>query len=189
MRMVSLAQLDDAQLGTLEALTFAAAGEHAPEWLPTSRDAREEITDALAPAITSYVMLDDDVPIAWVAVSHQWGHVWELHPLIVAIEHQRRGHGRRLVEAAEHHAATHGGLTMWVGTSDSTAATSVGGIDLYADPLGALATIEARRPHAFQFWQRVGYRIVGVVPDAEGPGKPSICLAHTLVGSRATLAP
>jgi aminoglycoside 6'-N-acetyltransferase I len=181
MRMVSLGELDRSQVDHLETLTFAAAGEHDPTWLPAPSDAREEIADALAPAIASRVLLSDDEPIAWVATSHQWGHVWELHPLIVAIAHQRRGHGRRLVEAVEHHAAMHGGLTMWVGTSDTTAATSLGGVDLYADPLGALATIQARQPHAFRFWQRVGYRIVGVVPDAEGFGKPSLCLAKRLV--------
>jgi aminoglycoside 6'-N-acetyltransferase I len=27
------------------------------------------------------------------------------------------------------------------------------------------------------FWQRVGYTVVGVIPDAEGPGKPTILLA------------
>jgi aminoglycoside 6'-N-acetyltransferase I len=178
MRMVSLTQLNRAQLDHLEMLTFVAAREHAPDWLPTPEAAREEIRDALEH--TSRVLLDDDTPIAWVAVAHQWGHVWELHPLIVDVAHQRRGHGRLLVGEVERHAAAHGGLTMWVGTSDLTDSTSVSGVDLFADPLGALAAIHAHRPHPFQFWQRVGYRIVGVVPDAEGPGKPSICLAKRL---------
>jgi hypothetical protein len=47
MRMVSLSQLDPAQFGQLEQLTFAAARDHSPGWLPTSTDAREEIMDAL----------------------------------------------------------------------------------------------------------------------------------------------
>jgi aminoglycoside 6'-N-acetyltransferase I len=122
---------------------------------------------------------DTGEPVGWVAASHQ-GRVWELHPLLVAVQHHRRGHGRVLVHEIERHAAADGGLTMWVGTSDTTGATSLADTDLYADTFGALATIEARHPHAFQFWQRVGYRIVGVVPDAEGPGKPSICFAKRL---------
>lgn len=67
-----------------------------------------------------------------------------------------------------------------MGTSDSTGATSLSGVDLYADPIGALAALDVRRPHAVQFWRRVGYQVVGVVPDAEGPGEPSISLARRI---------
>ena len=66
--------------------------------------------------------------------------------------------------------------------------TTLGGIDLYADPLGALARLDVVDPvagHAFRFWQRVGYTVVGVIPDAEGVGAPSIHLAKSLKpGSR-----
>lgn len=31
--------------------------------------------------------------------------------------------------------------------------------------------------HAVGFWMRMGYVIVGVTPDAEGPGQPTIHLA------------
>lgn len=58
---------------------------------------------------------------------------------------------------------------MTLGTSDSTGATSLAGVDLYDDTFGRLATIEARQPHAVEFWRRIGYQIVGVLPDAEGP--------------------
>jgi len=100
--------------------------------------------------------------------------------LIVAIEHQRRGHGRLLVREIERLVAAAGALTMTLGTSDTTGATSLSGVDLYDDTFKRLANIEARRPHAFAFWRRVGYHVVGVEPDAEGPGKPSIKLARRL---------
>jgi aminoglycoside 6'-N-acetyltransferase I len=106
--------------------------------------------------------------------------VWELQPLIVAIEHQRCGHGRRLVREVEQIAAAAGALTMTLGTSDTTGATSLSGVDPYDDTFGRLASLEARQPHAVEFWRRVGYRVVGVVPDAEGAGKPSISLARRL---------
>src|SRR5260221_7776606 len=161
MTIVTLADLDRAQLDRLEQLTFEAARDHSPEWLPTPAAAREEIEDAFGPHQTSRVVLAaDGAPLAWIAASPSWGRVWELHPLLVAVTAQRRGLGRRLVDAIERHAAAAGALTMWVGTSDTTGATSLSNVDLYADPLRALATIEARAPHPFQFWQRVGYRIV-----------------------------
>ena len=76
-------------------------------------------------------------------------------------------------------AAEAGALTMVLGTRDTTAATSLANVDLYDDLLGRLARIEPH-DHAVAFWLRVGYRIVGVVPDAEGPGMPSITLARRL---------
>jgi aminoglycoside 6'-N-acetyltransferase I len=99
---------------------------------------------------------------------------------LVAIGHQRQGHGRRLVRDVERLARAAGALTMQLGTSDTTAATSLSGVDLYDDTFGRLAGLVARRPHAVEFWRRVGYRVVGVVPDAEGPGMPSITLARRL---------
>ena len=151
--------------------------------MPTLGSAHDEIAAALAPGMFSRALLDDsNQPVAWIAVSKSWGRVWEIQPLIVAVAHQRRGYGRQLVDAVERHVAFQGGLTMWVGTSDTTGATSVSGADLYQDPFTSLATIAALRPHPFRFWQSVGYRIVGVVPDAEGPGQPSICLAKRVGG-------
>jgi len=119
-------------------------------------------------------------PLGWVAASHSWGRVWELQPLIVATDHQRQGHGRRLVREVERIAAAAGALTMMLGTSDTTGATTLGGVDLYHDTFGRIADAECLTSHPLAFWLRVGYRIVGVIPDAEGSGKPSISLARRL---------
>jgi len=98
----------------------------------------------------------------------------------VAVDHQRRGHGLRLVRAVEDIARAAGALTMLLGTSDTVNATSLSNVDLY-DHLGArLESMTVRAPHAVEFWQRVGYTIVGVIPDAEGPRKPSIQLSRRL---------
>jgi len=178
--LVDLGSLDADARERLARITFAAAREHGPDWLPDLDAAREEIADALAPGKIARVLLDGDAALGWVAASRAWGFVWELHPLIVAVEHQRRGHGQRLVREIERIAAAAGALTLTLGTSDTTGATSLAGVDLYDDPLARLATLEARQPHAVEFWRRIGYQIVGVVPDAEGPGKPSITLARRL---------
>lgn len=181
MMLVRLDELGHDALEHLAQITLPAAREHAPEWLLDLDAAREEVSDALAPGKLSRVLLDaSGQPVGWVAVAHAWGRIWDLHPLIVAIEHQRRGHGRRLVREVERLAAAAGALTLTLGTSDTTGATSLSGVDLYDDTFMRLATIEARHPHPFEFWRRVGYQIIGVLPDAEGPGKPSITLAKRL---------
>lgn len=180
-RLVSLAELDAAAVEQLAELTLVAVRDHAPDWLPELDDARDEVTDALAPGKIARVLVEPGgQPVGWVAVGHAWGRVWELHPLIVAAAHQRCGHGRRLVREIERLAQMAGALTMVLGTSDSTAATSLGNVDLYYDTFARLANLHARRPHAVDFWRRIGYQVVGVIPDAEGPGKPSISLARRL---------
>jgi len=37
--------------------------------------------------------------------------------------------------------------------------------------------------HPYEFFQKVGFTIVGVVPDANGPGKPDILMAKSLTDS------
>jgi hypothetical protein len=54
-------------------------------------------------------------------------------------------------------------------------------------PGAHLARIENRRGHPFEFYQKLGYAIVGVVPDANGWGKPDILMAKR-VGERSDTA-
>ncbi len=178
---VGLAELDADQLEVLAHVTFAAAREHSPVWMPDLDAARGELTDAREPQKIGRVLLDaTGQPIAWVTAVPDWGDVWELNPLIVGIEHQGSGHGQRLVSEIEQLVAARGARTMTAFTSDTIGATSLADCDLYDNTFARLAAVEIRRPHALGFLQHVGYRIVGVVPDAEGPGKPSIALARRL---------
>jgi len=49
------------------------------------------------------------------------------------------------------------------------------------DVLGQAATVEASaRGHALTFYRRHGYRVVGVLPDVNGPGRPDIFMAKRL---------
>lgn len=175
--LIDLRDLDESGLAALAELSFHAARAPNPGWLPTLEDAREEVRDALEEGKHGRVLVIDGRPVAWVSIMPMWGRVWELHPLLVAVDHHGRGYGRRLVAEAERLAAELGALTLWVGTSDEIGATSLANCDLYQDPISALAGLEIHTPHAVGFWLRLGYRLVGVVPDAEGPGKPSISLA------------
>jgi aminoglycoside 6'-N-acetyltransferase I len=180
-RLVTLDALDAAAQEQLARITLPSAAEHAPAWLPDLDAAREQVRGALAPGKIARVLIDAaGAPLGWIAADHDWDSVWELHPLIIAIDHQRRGHGRRLVREIERLAAARGARTMMLGTSDTTGATSVSGVDLYDDTFGRLANLVAHRPHPVEFWRRVGYQVVGIIPDAEGIGAPSITLARRL---------
>lgn len=67
--------------------------------------------------------------------------------------------------------------------ADATAAGHITRVlsrrDLYADPIGALATMTAERTHPVGFWLRMGYSLVGMIPDAERPGVPTLTLAKS----------
>jgi aminoglycoside 6'-N-acetyltransferase I len=178
--IVPLASLDAAALEQLAQVTLASALTHTALWLTDLDAAREELADALVPGKTALALLDGDAAIAWVAAAPDWGRSWELHPLIVAVDHQRRGHGLRLVREIEDIARATDALTMLVGTSDTVEATSLSNVDLYEHPGSRLDGMTVRTPHAVEFWRRAGYTIVGVLPDAEGPGLPSIQLSRRL---------
>jgi aminoglycoside 6'-N-acetyltransferase I len=170
-------------LDSLARLTYDSARSHNPSWVPTLQDASEMVRKALSAKTLCRVLMDGEKPIAWIAATPQGHGVWELHPLLVAPAHQRKGHGRTLVAEIERLAVAEGARTMILSTADAVRATTLGGIDLFVNPLAALADIDvtdAKAGHAYQFWVKVGYSLVGVLPDAEGPGIPSIQCAKLL---------
>jgi aminoglycoside 6'-N-acetyltransferase I len=77
----------------------------------------------------------------------------------------------------EHQVSQRGALTLWVGTDDETGMTSLAGVDLYPNVWEHLAQIKNLRNHPYEFYQKLGFVIAGVIPDANGLGKPDILMA------------
>jgi aminoglycoside 6'-N-acetyltransferase I len=151
--------------------------------------AREEVRASLAADRISRVAMDDadaGRAIGWIgAIPGYGGRVWEIHPLVVSAAHRRRGVGRALVEDLERIVAERGGLTLWLGSDDENAETTASGVDLYADVAGAIRDMKKLRgEHPFEFYIRLGFRLTGFLPDANGPGKPDIFLAKRIRDSR-----
>jgi len=145
---------------------------------PDLESARAEVVASLAPGWTSRVWLDGEAVLGWIGGQPQYdGLVWELHPLVVAEGHRRRGIGRALVQDLEAVVSARGALTLWLGADDENDETSLGGRDLYRDLPDALRTVTSGGGHPYPFYERLGFRIVGVMPDANGRGKPDIFMA------------
>jgi aminoglycoside 6'-N-acetyltransferase I len=140
---------------------------------------RAEVLECAVDGWLTRVALDaDGTVLGWIGGRPEYdGRVWQLHPLVVRADRRGQGIGRALVEDLEMRAGEQGGLTLWLGSDDVTDMTSLGGVDLYPDPLAHLARIADRRGHPFRFYQRCGFAIVGVLPDANGLGKPDIFMA------------
>lgn len=127
------------------------------------------------------VALDEDgeTVLGWIGGLPEYdGNVWELHPLVVRPEYERRGIGRSLVAALEGEVARRGGLTVRLGSDDEDDMTSLAGADLYEDLWTKIENIRNHKGHPYEFYEKCGYRIVGVVPDANGRGKPDIIMAR-----------
>lgn len=123
----------------------------------------------------------NDNPLGWIAaIPLNHGRIWEIHPLVVSVAEQGKGYGRALVMAIEHLAHQKGVLGLSAGTSDETGATTLYGVDLYQNPLAALAHLQSHQTHPYEFWIKMGFTVVGVMPDAEGRGKPGIHLAKRI---------
>jgi aminoglycoside 6'-N-acetyltransferase I len=119
--------------------------------------------------------------LGWVGgISAYDGNVWELHPLVVRPDCQRRGIGRALVADLEEQVRARGGFTIQLGTDDETDMTSLSGINLYPNVLEHLLNIRNLRDHPYEFYQKCGFVIVGALPDANGPGKPDIFMAKSV---------
>jgi len=94
---------------------------------------------------------------------------------------------RRITSPAGHRAGTGPGsraargsprrADVWAGSDDENSETTLSGTDLYPDIPGAIRDIRNLRHHPFEFYLRLGFRIAGVLPDANGRGKPDIFLA------------
>src|ERR687885_234811 len=57
-------------------------------------------------------------------------------------------------------------------------------VNLYPDVFEHIAKIRNLRGHPYEFYQKCGFVIVGVVPDANGLGKPDIYMAKRISADR-----
>ncbi|MCL2461480.1 MAG: GNAT family N-acetyltransferase [Defluviitaleaceae bacterium] len=132
--------------------------------------------------ITFLAALEDGEVIGWCGILPSYGgNVFELHPLVVRRDWQRKGVGTALVNAVSDAAREQGGLTIWLGADDEKPGgqTSLANADLYDDLPGKMEAFEPG-DHQAAFYLKAGFKVVGVMPDADGRGKPDIFLAMRL---------
>jgi aminoglycoside 6'-N-acetyltransferase I len=125
--------------------------------------------------------LEGDDLLGWIGWVHAYSHAWELHPLAVHPNHQRRGIGKLLVKELEQRARTAGILTLTLGADDEHGGTSLYGVDVFPGVLSHAAAVEPITRHPLAFYRNLGFEVVGLLPDVNGFGKPDILLAKRLL--------
>lgn len=150
----------------------------APGGWPDLPSARAEVDHVLEAGFARAALMSEEL-VGWIGGLPEYnGRVWELHPLVVRRAHRRRGIGRFLVEVLETEVRDRGGLTITLGTDDDSGMTSLSDVDLYADVPGHLRDLrDLGRGHPFLFYRRLGFVVTGVMPDANGRGKPDIYMS------------
>jgi aminoglycoside 6'-N-acetyltransferase I len=145
--------------------------------------AREEVRESFeAGRISRVARAEDGTPLGWIGgIPAYHGHVYELHPLVVSVAHQGQGIGRALVRDLEARARERGAETIMLGTDDESGQTTLSGVALLPNVWEHVARIKNLRRHPYEFYQKQGYALVGVIPDANGAGKPDILMAKSLI--------
>lgn len=155
-----------------------------PHAWPAAAEAEAEIRECLAANRIALVAVEAERIVAFAGAMPNYGTTgWELHPLAVAPDCQKQGIGSRLLRELERQVADRGGLTLYAGSDDEFGQTSLSGCDLYDHLWDRIRDIRNLRGHPYEFYLKQGYQIVGVLPDANGWGRPDIWLAKR-VGNR-----
>lgn len=149
-----------------------------PQAWPDLESARKEVAEChAADRILRVAIAPDGTALGWIgAIPEYGGNVWEIHPLVVRPDSQQRGIGRALVADLEEQVRARGGRILFVGTDDESNQTSLAGIDLFPNVLEHLSRLRNIRSHPFGFYQKLGFIVSGVIPDANGFGKPDILM-------------
>ncbi len=178
-QIITLSSDDERAIEQVAALLIEGFKTHSPNAWPHMAAALEEVEESLGEDRISRIAVDQSGEIVgWIGgLSHYDGNVWEIHPLVVKLSRQGGGIGQQLVGDFESLVRKRGGLTIWVGVDDEDDMTTLAGVDLYPNVLDHLAQIRNLRRHPYEFYQKLGFSITGVMPDANGRGKPDIFLA------------
>jgi GNAT superfamily N-acetyltransferase len=179
MNIISLLPDHDLLIQQAAQLLIDAFCEHWPDAWPTFEEGLKEVHEMLESERICRAAVDEKGNLLGIigGISGYDGHVWELHPLAVQPTMQGQGIGRALVEDFEEQVRLKGALTITLGSDDEDGMTSLANVDLYKDLWEKVRDIRNLKYHPFEFYQKMGYVITGIVPDANGIGKPDILMA------------
>lgn len=179
MQIVDLDNKSEGMVSQAAAILFEAF----PDSWACMKKALEEVHECMEEGRITRAAVDDGMNVlGWIGGRSMYGgNVWELHPLVVSHGFRGQGIGSALVRDFEDQVKSRGGITVWLGSDDETGSTSISGIDVYPDVTKHMKEIRNYKRHPYEFYQKLGYAIAGICPDANGLGKPDIYMAKRVI--------
>lgn len=179
MEIITLSPDNDHLIQQAAQLLVNAFRQHWPDAWPTLEEGLREVQEMLETGRICRIAVDSEGNLLGIigGIPGYDGHVWELHPLAVQPSMQGKGIGRALVEDFENRVRSQGGLTITLGSDDEDGMTTLSNVDLYENLWDKICSIRNLKHHPYEFYQKLGYIITGIVPDANGIGKPDILMA------------
>jgi len=115
--------------------------------------------------------------IGWIGLRPMYEKTWELHPMVVKNDCQKKGYGKILLKEAEKIARENGIIGIFIGSDDETNKTSLSDKEITGENIfDEIKNIKNYKNHPFEFYIKCGYCIIGMIPNANGPKKPDILL-------------
>lgn len=157
--------------------------ESLPRGWPTQQDAAQELAQRDVPENILLVALEHGEVVGLGGMlPHYDGRVFELHPIAVRADKRKRGIGRAILRELESRAKERGGLSVVLGADDDgeTGETSLADKDLFQDLPDLMRDFDPGT-HQTAFYKKLGYSLIGVAPNANGPGRPDIWMGKSLI--------
>lgn len=183
MKIIDLCKEDNEYIKQAAQLLVDGFKKNWPDGWPDIESAMETVEDFYnEETICRLAVNDEEKVLGWIGGLRQYdGNVWELHPLVVDEKFRKKGIGRELVLDLEEQVRKKGGLTIQLGSDDENDMTSLSGVDLYDNLWDKIKEIKNFKGHPYEFYQKLGYQIIGVMPDANGLGRPDIYLGKRMI--------
>jgi aminoglycoside 6'-N-acetyltransferase I len=178
-RIVEFANLDDIQLARAALVLREALPSPAAYKAPGEAEAEVARVRDHADRF-GYAALIGSELAGWIGAVRGYSHSLELHPLVVDGPRRRHGVGTVLVAALEQRARADGYLALHLGADDDFGGTSLFGLDLFPGVLDKARQISASYRHPLEFYRRCGLEVVGLIPNANGLGKPDILTSKAI---------
>ena len=144
-------------------------------------DYLKEVQECMSDEMIMLAAIEEQKLIGWIGARPQYdGNVWELHPLVINKKHRGRGIGKMLVKALESEVSKMSGFTIYCGSDDEDFQTSLSEPGIYDNLWEKINNIENYKGHPYEFYQKCGFQIIGIMPDANGRRKPDIYLGKRI---------
>ena len=146
-------------------------------WLKNRKEAFDEVKECIEKPNVCIGIKTGNELIGWAGIRPMYEKTWELHPMVIKKEYQRKSYGRLLLTEIERLAHLNGIIGLVVGSDDETNSTSLSAKEINGENIfDEIKNIKNYKSHPFEFYQKCGYSIIGLIPNANGQNKPDIWL-------------